>query len=163
MRRHLLWMSAASGTVAAVCILFAAGCGGGDGGWFGEEPAAWGYHVYGGETSLPGEVGYHPENYGFTLLGSSDVTQTFFGTYTYYYIVTGPGSLVKVDTVEDSNGNYLGTWVTGNTLNHDNVGGSPDGDYCTVGGWITGSGSPGGYILIEPPSPATWIKVHVVP
>ena len=123
------------------------------------------YKVYGGDTYISGEDGYHPDEHGYTLLGTGTATKTFNdpSTYNYYIIVTYDGYVAKVDAIQGSEGSYYGTWTTGNTSEWWNVSNDvePDGQFASVGSsdW---SGYGGGYILIDPPSGNTSLKVYIV-
>ena len=121
------------------------------------------YKVYGGDTYISGEAGYHPENHGYALLGTGTATKTFNdpSTYNYYIIVTYDGYVAKVDTVQGSDGFYYGTNTNGNASESWNVAGAPDGQFASVG--YSGWDYQGGYILIDPPSGNTSLKVYIVP
>lgn len=99
------------------------------------------YEVY-GVNSFSGVDYCSPTNYGFKLLGSATSTTTFTGAYNYYLIRAPKHNVVKVDTVRGSNGSYYGTTYTGNTANWQYIGGTPDGQFATLGqtsrGFYTG-------------------------
>jgi len=120
------------------------------------------YKVYGGDTYISDGVdGYHPENHGYTLLGTGTTTKTFNdpSTYNYYIIVTYDGNVAKVDAVQGSDDSYYGTWNTGNTSDWGNVAGDPDGQFASVG---QGRGYQGGFIFIDPIPGNSSLKVYIV-
>lgn len=117
------------------------------------------YNVYGGFVYIDGEDGYHPEHFGYDLLGEAETTDTFSGAYLYYVIVADEWHLAKVDTVQGSSGIYYPSWNTGNTEGWENLGGPPDGNFASVGyGW----GYNRGYLLIEPDPGNTSLTVYIV-
>jgi hypothetical protein len=122
------------------------------------------YEVYGG-TSLSGVDGYDPVASGLTFLGSATNTSTFNGAYNVYLVWVPKHNVVKVDTVQGSNGLYYNTYFTGNTTDYQNIGGPPDNQYAIVGycpgvHWI----HTGGYIGIDATGVGlTSLKVFVVP
>ena len=121
------------------------------------------YYVYGGNTYISSTDGYHPENHGYTLLGSADLSTTkkFVGTYDYYAIVVYSSNIVKIDAFQMSDGSYYsGKLTTGNTLDYSNVTGAQDGEYATVGN--EHGGSHGGYVLISSYRSSS-VKVYVIP
>lgn len=124
------------------------GCGGGnDGGSSSNDSIGSTYKVYGGNTFTSETNGYHPADYGYTLLGSASSTKSFSGSYNYYIIVTSPFNVAYVDAVQGSNGYYYGTNNTGNTLTYSNISGAPDNNACAVGGLFDGTS--GGFVLIN--------------
>jgi len=126
-------------------------------------PAGYGtYHVFGGdsfdttENEYWSQTGLHPEQNGYTFLGSAEGTETFEGEHIVYIITTYPPDSVRVDAVSSPSGFYFSTSTTGNVTGWQNLTGPPDGKYVSVG-----SGGFGGFIVIE-----TWgltgITVHIV-
>ena len=105
------------------------------------------YSVYGGANYISGVDGYHPENFGYDLIGSATATAIFYGSYNYYILVVYPVNIAYVDAVEGSYSTYFGTSTTGNTMNGENVEGEPDGLSAVVGGLYNGRS--GGYIVID--------------
>jgi len=136
-------------------IVFLPGCGGSGGGGGTPSPEGGGggetsyrYSVYGGDTYVQGEEGYYPkiEENGYVLLGSSDGSDSFTGgDYDYYAVVVKGEITICVDTVMvcGSSCSYPGSSTTGNTFDHQNIGGEPDGKVAVIG-----NGNGGGYILI---------------
>jgi len=124
------------------------------------------YEVWGGSTSLSGSNGYTPEKYGYTLLGTSSTTQTFSGSYPYYYIVTRKDSCrINLDAIQFSDGSYFtGPWITGGVTNWTNAGGPPDGVYAVVGycSTCTPPGYYGGYFGVQNTVNSTSIRVIVI-
>jgi hypothetical protein len=122
------------------------------------------YSVYGGTsftTTEPSfwEKGYHPEQHGYTYLGKASNTATFSGSYNCYIITTKPGNMAPVDTVQGSDGAYLGTNTTGSTNQWWNVGGAPDGAYALIGS--NSGGDYYGFIVIRPSTPIASLTVHL--
>ncbi|MBI5182166.1 MAG: Ig-like domain-containing protein [Nitrospirae bacterium] len=85
------------------------------------------YSVYGGNT-IPTSLcsygtpyctcslinlGYNPQNYGFTYLGESNTTQEFLGNYLYYIVKTGGGGGTTLNSIAVTPANSSIT--TGNT------------------------------------------------
>lgn len=121
------------------------------------------YKVYGGNQIISNwEYGLHPEDHGYTYIGSGTATQTFNGSYAYYIIVVEPGYLAKVDALQGSNGSYHGVPMSSNALDTDNVLGAPDGKYTSVNRYIMGGEAGGGYILVAHDSGNTSLKVYIV-
>ena len=121
------------------------------------------YHVYGGTSFSTTESfwwmkGFHPENYGYTFLGSATTTATFNGSYPYYIVVTRPGNVAPVDTVRGSNGLYYGTNTMWNASSWGNIGGPPDSHFGLIG-----NKDSEGYIVINPPVSLASITVMIVP
>ena len=119
------------------------------------QPGSDQYFVYGGEsfsTTEPDwhEKGYHPELYGYKLLGSAKSAQaakTFIGSHAYYIITVYPVNIAEIDTVQGSDSQYFGTNIGGNTIDSQNIGGQPDGLYAYVGG--KQEGGSGGFTVIN--------------
>jgi hypothetical protein len=111
------------------------------------------YYTYGGDSFTLSEdewwdKGYHPENYGYTPLGSSTLTETFYGTYNYYIVTAYSGYVALIDSVQGSNGDYLNTYISGNVLDYQNQWGAPDGVYAHVGESEYGP-TGGGFIVLD--------------
>lgn len=99
------------------------------------------YYVYGNDSfeHMPdGDNAYHPENYGSVLLGTANKTQTFYGTYNYYFITTYSGDIGLIDAVQASDSTYLSSHITGNTPDFWESWNAPDGVFAHVG--ANGSG-----------------------
>jgi hypothetical protein len=119
------------------------------------------YYVYGGSLYIADTSGYHPERHGYTQLGFDTLTATYMGTYRYYIIVTYTGSAVRIDAVQGSNGQYFGTYTTGNAIDYQNIDGPPDGLYALIGGQYS---NVGGYVLIDATGTnISSIRVIVIP
>jgi hypothetical protein len=150
---ELLNISGSSNTLLVhffLVLLILPGCGGGGGSDSGTTNTEIGstYAVYGGNTYNLGDEFYDPLSLGYTLIGTSTVTETFNGTYTYYLIATEPKNVAYVDTVQGSNNQYYATYVTGATPDYTNIGGPPDMQTAAVGGEFADYNS-GGYFLID--------------
>jgi len=118
------------------------------------------YHVFAGDDYHDYMNGYHPEYFGYDYLGKASDTQTFEGNraYPYWIVVTAPGHIAFVDTLE-SDGAYFNPTRDGNTLDWQNVGGAPDQEVARVGAQFEASG--GGFLVIEPQSPLSTLKVWI--
>jgi hypothetical protein len=126
------------------------------------------YELYGGDSfddegPSRSVIGYDPASHGFTFLGSETNSWWFEGGYNVYIIRAPRYNVVNVDAfylwAESGGGNYIGNVSSGDTPDPDNVTGSPDGLYASVGG----EGFPdGGFIVIHPNNPgATSISVEL--
>ena len=121
------------------------------------------YHVYGGDTFIDGTDGYDPLSHGYTLLGSSNVSQMFEGGYDYYVVATHGNESALVDAISGPElAEYYSILASGNTVDYDNVSRYPDGLAANVGGLYTDVG-PGssGYLSIAPAIPSTKIIVYI--
>jgi len=115
------------------------------------------YEVWGGNVILSGDDNYNPENHGYVNLGSSNITDTFSGSYNYYVIVVRNNDIAFIDAVGGSNGEYLTCTFAGNTVNMRNVSGSPDGLFASVGE----VGTTGGFLRLSADvEPLTSITVY---
>ncbi|MBI5789797.1 MAG: carboxypeptidase regulatory-like domain-containing protein [Candidatus Schekmanbacteria bacterium] len=120
------------------------------------------YKVYGGNNAICDRDGLHPENYGYTLLGSGTATKTFSGAYPYYIILAEPGYLAKVDAVQGSNGSYLWSQCGWDTEDWGGVNGnSPDGQAASINSH-PGQEDESGYLRFDPGAGNTGITVHIV-
>jgi uncharacterized repeat protein (TIGR02543 family) len=109
------------------------------------------YEVWGGNVKLSSTDNFNPENYGYVNLGSSKISNTFLGSYNYYVIVTRNNSIAFIDAVGGSNGKYLTSTYSGNTVTMTNVSGPPDGLFASVGALgTTGKGYLGLPAVAEP-------------
>ena len=103
------------------------------------------YTVYGGNTDFSGGFSSMPSSY--VLLGKSNVTSTFTGTYKYYVIANENNNYTTyVDALKGSDNNYYSTNTTSNTMTStgdtwQNLTGAPDNKYVSIGAH--------GYILID--------------
>jgi uncharacterized repeat protein (TIGR02543 family) len=109
------------------------------------------YEVWGGNVKLSSTDNFNPENHGYVNLGSSNISNTFLGSYNYYVIVTRNNSIAFIDAVGGSNGKYLTSTYSGNTVTMTNVSGPPDGLFASVGALgTTGKGYLGLSAVAEP-------------
>jgi len=120
--------------------------------FIGTAGASTAYSVFGGDSFLTSgaswwEAGYHPENYGYTLLGTAAATETFLGSYNFYILTTYPPDIALIDSVQGSGGGYLDTYIGGNTPDYQNEWGAPDGVYAHIGGQF--GGTAGGFIVLD--------------
>lgn len=133
-----------------------------------DEPGSQGgdatlYYVYGGQAQLTGGDGFHPEKFGYTLLGSAPtgVTAEFRGKYPHYAIVVRYTAVLEVDALQLSNGSYYaGGFSDGNVLGWENASGAPDGRYARIGG---NGGLREGYLLISPGLGSSGVRVYARP
>ena len=121
------------------------------------------YEVWGGEGSLSEVDVYNPSASGLTFLGSATNTSTFFGAYSIYVVYVPKHNVVKVDTVEGSNGSYYDTYYTGNVTDWKYIGGPADGLYAIIGVTEYGFHSGGGFGIDATGSGLSWLKVFVGP
>lgn len=115
------------------------------------------YEVWGGNVELSSSDNFNPENHGYVNLGSSNISNTFSGSYNYYVIVIRNNDIAFIDAVGGSNGKYLTSTYSGNTDKMTNVNGPPDGLFASVGAL----GTTGGYLgLSAVAEPLTSITVY---
>ncbi len=110
------------------------------------------YLVYGTQifsTSIPEwwQQGYHPDQFGSTLLGSASTTASFTGSFNYYIVTTVIPNIVLVDSIVGSNFVGYSANATGNTLNWQGISGLPDGNSASVGGLFNGAF--GGFAVVN--------------
>jgi hypothetical protein len=131
----------------------------------GPNPPAGSYEVYGGAgfsttDSQWWNKGYDPMNFGYSYLGAATNTHTFLGAYGVYIIRTQPRMVFNLDAVSGSTGTFYTTSITGNTTDWGRIKGPPDGQTARVG---VENAVPGGFIVIRPSTPISWIRVYTVP
>lgn len=115
------------------------------------------YEVWGGNVKLSADDNFNPENHGYVNLGSSNISNTFLGSYNYYVVVVRNNDIAIIDAVGGSNGKYLTSTYSGNTVNMTNVNGPPDGLFASVGA----VGTTGGFLgLSAVAEPLTSITVY---
>jgi hypothetical protein len=118
------------------------------------------YEVWAADTGVCATDAYHPEEHGFTFIGTGTATATFAGSYHSYLVVTRDLNQVQVDAVETTPGTYLSSACDGNVSGSPGTLTSADGAGVVVGG---GAISAGGFLWFDPPPTPTSIKVYVVP
>ena len=122
----------------------------------------WGYGLYfvfGVESDYDAGIPtYHPENYGYDLLGVGIGSETFSGGYDTYILVSYKENNPAIDFVSDEKGNAFDTKGTGNTSLGSNSLESLNNNCSSLGG----SSSSGGFIVLKSRSGITdSITVHV--
>ncbi|MFC1875907.1 hypothetical protein ACFL2E_01330 [Thermodesulfobacteriota bacterium] len=91
---------------------------------------------------------YHPENHGYSLLGSSNSSDTFYGNYSYYIITTYRDYSSLIDAVKGSDGNYFfSIAASGNPVQAGNIAGAPDDSCADIGGLF--DPPVGGFIVLN--------------
>jgi hypothetical protein len=121
------------------------------------------YDVWGGNSLDSPKMFYEVDTMGFTKLGTSNRTATFYGRYNYYVVAVKRANLF-LDAAQASDGSYyqVGSLATGNCEAWTNIPGAPDGKYMVLKGQAAGTGSAtyGAFAIFYNPGDWTSLKIY---